>query len=552
MDENGLGGIEQEFWQDFILEAYEHLENVEAAIIKWENEPDCLEIVHDLFRAFHSLKGLAGFVDQELIQQLAHATETVLHACRNGQLAVCRGIADKLLYSHDLIMKICNQPAVVHESSFVTAVAAHLSALQAVDIPIEDSVDKVSSREMAAMAATSIQVESSYVRIPAIKVDNLADLLGELLVTQSQVEQSLRVQTEVNTDLSSAVNRMARIGKEIQSITMSMRMISLKPTFQKVVRIARDAMAELDKNIHIEVIGEETEIDRSVAERLIDPLLHLVKNCISHAIEPEAERLRQGKAAMGQIQIRAYSKRGSVHVVVSDDGQGIDLQRVLQKAVEQGLAEPGENYSPDEVTRFLFQPGFSTKKTVDTIAGRGVGLDVVQAEIRKLGGRVEVRSSRGKGTEFELKIPINQAVTDGTIIVINGNRYILPTQFVKRIVSTHQGVQDTEWVTLHGRNSALRLGQEVIPLISVGQLYPQHLATAAAQYPLVIVLELEQAMRVMPVEAVLGKQEVVVKAMGAEFSQVEFLAGASILGDGGVALILDVESIFRIGDEDKC
>ncbi len=552
-----MAPIDPELWQDFISEADEHLENIEGSIMRWEAEPENREIIHDLFRAFHSLKGLAGFVEQSMIQQLAHETETLLHRCRDGNLTVCREIANLMLRSRDLIAAVCTNPALVDDAQFASAIDQQSVSLQIAangGLPAQAEGTKAPCREAPANVpgpvAGPAPTDNGFVRIPANKVDNLVDLLGELLVIQSQVEQSLLTQSGISVELMNSVNSMARISREIQNVSMSMRMVSLKSTFQKVVRIARDATDELGKQVQIVTQGEETEIDRSVADKLIDPLLHLVKNCISHGIEQEEVRLQQGKAASGNVQVRAYSKRGSVYVTVSDDGRGIDLQRVLQKAMEQGLADPVSKYSQEEIIRFLFQPGFSTKETVDNVSGRGVGLDVVQAELRKLGGRVEVRSSPGLGTEFVLKIPINLAVTNGTIVSIASEHYILPTLFIKRIVSMDQSMQSASWVKVHGRFSAVSLKGEVIPLAVVPKLYPESLGDSADQYRVVVVLELEQGQRALPVEAIVGKREVAVKPLGTEFAGVEVLAGASILGNGRVALLLDVESLFRMGDEE--
>lgn len=544
--------IDDELWSDFVAETEEHLQNIEECILRLEQQPADMEIIHSLFRAFHTIKGLAGFVEQSIVQEIAHHTETVLHACRSGEQAITRHVIDMMLKSVDLIDRLCHDPSLGIDTEFVALSRDHSTAL---DSEGQDGKDMQPGEGIAPLVAAEASErngrsagDNGLVRIPAAKVDTLANLLSELIVVQSQLEQSLSERFAAHDGLQNDLTRMARITKELQNVSMSMRMISLKPTFQKVTRIARDALVELGKNVHIVTSGEETEIDRSVAEKLVDPLLHLVKNSVAHGIELAEERLQSGKAAEGTVRVTAHSKRGNVYITISDDGQGINLQKVLQKAIERGLADAEGRYSDEEITQLIFVPGFSTSETVDSISGRGVGLDVVQSEIGRLGGRIDVRSQSGQGTEFALKIPINQAVTNGTILTIGGKRYIIPTLFIKRIINVNQDVQETEWVHMQGRCSAIRVKEAVIPVIDTGPFLgdvPRKLDEAN----LVVVLEVDQELRALPVESILGKRELVVKPLSWELRKAGFLAGASILGDGKLALVLDVESLFRMGDE---
>jgi two-component system chemotaxis sensor kinase CheA len=327
---------------------------------------------------------------------------------------------------------------------------------------------------------------------------------------------------------------------------MSLSMVSLRSTFQKLQRIARDTIQELGKNAEFVISGEETEIDRSVAEKLLDPLVHMVKNAISHGIESPEDRVSLGKTRQGTVTVSAYSRRGNVFIEVADDGRGMDPERILRKAQEKNLADPSRNYNEEEILSFVFLPGFSTLAVANTVSGRGVGMDVVRTEISRIGGKVEIRNTPGKGCVFVLKIPINMAVLNGTIVNIFGEHYILPTLHVKQILKPEDG----QWISVGGREIMLRVRENVVPVIPVDAVFGR-----SGEFErnldgtLMVVMELEQQIKVLPVRAVLGRREIVVKPLGKEFASLEFVSGASILGDGKVSLILDVEALFRYGGD---
>ncbi|MCL6589451.1 MAG: Hpt domain-containing protein [Firmicutes bacterium] len=388
----------------------------------------------------------------------------------------------------------------------------------------------------------AISAESDNVRVSISKVDNLVDMVGELLIIQSLIEQEASQRFDSNDYFMANLMRMARITKDIQNMSMSLRMISLKSTFQKINRVARDAITQLNKNISFQMSGEETEIDRGVAEKILDPLIHLVKNAISHGIEPAPTRIALGKPAQGLVKVEASSKRGYIFIDVSDDGKGLDIEAIQRKALEKKLIEPGVNYTTDEILGMIFLPGFSTAENIDNISGRGVGLDVVKTEIQKIGGKVEINSRPGKGSLFTLKIPINLAVFNGIIISIQEMNFIIPTINVRRIIQINAG----NWVEGNGKKM-ISVREEAYPVIPIFQALGLQNPEPAN---LAVVLELEQKLKALPVHGIVGKREIVLKPLGNEFSNLYWIAGASILGDGKVSLILDVENIFKMMEED--
>ncbi|HBE78119.1 MAG TPA: hypothetical protein DDW65_10120 [Firmicutes bacterium] len=597
--------IDPEFLNDFLVESHEHIEAIEMNVLALETDPDNSELIHSLFRSFHTIKGLAGFVNQDLIRQIAHQTETRLDKCRKGEIKVSKGFVDLILASSDLLKKICEKLELNYDPDFLKIVQVHLNHMnkesdfekesapsenvhgpeyqalkvdklgeilvnQGVDpgaitdilekqndypglklgqivvkekkAEAQDVIQSLRIQEKASKIITSDNSYNGYTRVPTLKIDNLVDLIGELVITQAQIEQEAIKRFGNNDSLVTNLIRMEKTSKDIQNISMSLRMISLKSTFQKINRIGRDTIAELHKNVNIEISGEETEIDRGVAERILDPLLHLLKNSISHGIEEETDRVNKGKPIQGQVQIQAYSKRGSVFIEISDDGKGMDVERIYQKAIDKGILDPSKIYTEDEILNEIFLPGFSTVENVNNVSGRGVGLDVVKTEISKLGGKVELDNQSGKGCRFTLKIPINMAVINGTIIDIKGVRYILPTLYIKQILKT----EPDQWINISGNKSLIRIKDEVIPLISVDKLFGLPRGEMDDSVELVVVVELEQSLKALPVRNVVDRREIVVKALGREFSHLDYVSGASILGDGSVALILDIESLFKI------
>jgi two-component system chemotaxis sensor kinase CheA len=272
--------------------------------------------------------------------------------------------------------------------------------------------------------------------------------------------------------------------------------------------------------------------------------MHLVRNSVSHGIESEEERSDRGKPKDGQINIHACSKRGYVYVEIEDDGRGLDLALIRTKAIAGNLIDPNLNYSPEEMMKIIFLPGFSTRETVDNISGRGVGMNVVETEIKKVGGKIDIFNKPGEGCKFVIKIPLNLAVMNGTIVDIFGDRYIIPTLYIKQFIKPN----DSQWLKVKDRKTMVRVRDEVIQIIPPDKILGVETIKPIEDENMVVIIEVERRFKALPVRRVIGRQEIVAKPMGKEFSGLDYAAGATILGDGRVALILDVEAIFKIND----
>lgn len=604
--------VDPELVTDFLVETKEHLETIEMLVLALETDPGNMESIHGVFREFHTIKGLAGFVNQELVRTIAHQTETLLDECRKGQLRINKRIIDLILASADFIRKICDNLDIIQDSNFHFIVEAHLDIIRnrkfdtnqepnnnrievADQGPTEENVtgekigetlvgqgrieqkeldeilEKQSNeyqdlkpgqgvKEKQASAQDVLEslrfqetmqkksgLDSGYIRVPTFKIDNLVDMMGEMLITQSLIEQEAVKRFGTNDSFISNLSRMGRIAKDLQNLSMSLRMVSLKSTFQKLNRVGRDTIEELHKNVILRFDGEETEIDRNVADRILDPLIHLLKNAISHGIESEEERTAKGKPPLGLVSILAYSKRGNVYIEVADNGRGLSTERIYQKGVERGLINPANSYTEEEIIDLIFQPGFSTAEKVDNVSGRGVGLDVVKTEITRIGGRVEVNNHPGQGCTFVLRIPINLAAINGTIVEIMGNHYIIPTVNVKQIIKP----EPDQWVKVSGVTKMIRIRDQVIGVIPIAEIFGVEDVKLEEFAQLVVVIELDQKLKALPVQGIEGRREIVVKSLGEEFVKLNFVSGASILGDGKVSLILDVENLFKMEGGDR-
>lgn len=401
-------------------------------------------------------------------------------------------------------------------------------------------LDKPSTEAVATDKKTAVSVgDSSMIRIPVGKVDNLLDMLGEFMILNSQLVQQVETSIQKNTEITNTLSRSAKIIRSIQDLSMSLRLIEIKNTLFRLNRIARDTAEELGKKVHVSISGEETEIDRSAAEKLFDPLMHLVRNAVSHGIETPVEREAVGKNPEGLLEIKAYSKRGQVYIEVNDDGKGMHPEKILAKAIKLGLASETETYSAEDIIKLIFKPGFSTQEQVNTISGRGVGMNVVEAELMKIGGKIDINNRPGVGCSFILRIPMNLALINGTIVEIAGGRYIVPTLFIREFY-----ILSGELLSMQGFKRALRLRDKVIPVL------PDHIAFGTAKAPQqvkeIIILEMEHKLLALPVDRILGRQEIVSKPLGSDFASVDIVSGASILGDGQVSLILDVEALFKL------
>ena len=382
---------------------------------------------------------------------------------------------------------------------------------------------------------------AGFVKLDTRKLDSLVDLVGELVIAQSMVVQDPDVQRLSSRHLARGLRQLGRITSELQRTAMSLRMVPIQRTFQKMMRLVRDLAAQQQKQAQLVVDGEETELDRNIVEELADPLVHMIRNSVDHGIEPPAARVSHGKPALGTIRLSASHQRGGIVIKLQDDGKGLDRDRILAKARERGLIKPDATLTEAESFALIFAPGFSTAEKVTDVSGRGVGLDVVRRNIDKLRGKVEIQSVAGQGTTFTIVLPLTLAIIDGLLVGVGEDRYIIPTLSVRESFRPRPGMVST----VHERGEVVSVRGKLTPLLRLGQ----HLGTPGRAVDptegIIVVVESGDAARGLLVDELLGKQEVVIKNLGETFRRQELLAGAAILGDGRVGLILDVDTLVK-------
>ncbi|MDR3205326.1 MAG: chemotaxis protein CheW [Deltaproteobacteria bacterium] len=387
----------------------------------------------------------------------------------------------------------------------------------------------------AKTAAHTVKVETS-------KLDGLIDLVGELVITQSLITSNEAIkylkEQKINKDLA----QVSRITSELQRNAMSLRMVQINNTFRKMNRLVRDLAHKFEKDVDFQTIGDDTEIDRNMVESLYDPLVHMIRNSLDHGLESPKERLAKGKSPKGQLTLKAYHQGGNVVIELSDDGRGLDIEKVLQKAASLGLVNHGENLSTTAIHNLIFQPGFSTVDRVTEISGRGVGMDVVKKSVELMRGKVDFFSEPDKGATFIIRLPLTLAIIDGMIVRVGENRYILPT------ISINQSFRPKpeEYFTVKNQGEMIKVRDRLLPLLRLDRIVCVDGAEADPAKALVVVVENEGQRRCLLVDEVLGKQEVVIKSLGERLKYVRTLAGGTILGDGRVGLILDINGLFEV------
>lgn len=603
-----MTAADAELMQLFCAEAQDLLQDIEQGVLVLETNPSDATTINTLFRAFHTFKGNVGVMNLVVLQQLTHELESLLDAARRGTFQLGRESFDvilagedvlkryveelsKLIGSHDqkttiplpiprLIAQVRGllaqgrtaapaapavrpsptperaapapaaattpQPAVAVQQAAAAAVplpAAPVPAPQIPAAPIPASADSDSDAPAPkAQQRSAASTSAGIVRVDTLKLDSLIDLVGELVIAQSMVVQNTEATTVTDGHLSRSLGQLRGITSDLQRTAMSLRMVPIRSTFQKMARLVRDLALQQGKDIQLVLQGEDTELDRTLVEELGDPLIHMIRNSADHGIEPAEERLAKGKPAAGTITLRAFHQGGFIVIQIEDDGRGLNPDRIRAKAIERGLIRAADNLDEESIFELIFAPGFSTAEQVTDLSGRGVGMDVVRRNIEKMRGTIEIHSEVDRGTTFTISMPLTLAIIEGLLVGVGDQRYIVPTLAVRESFRPLPGMVST----VHGRGEMVSVRGRLTPMLRLGR----HLNTPSRAVDptqgIVVVVESGQDSRCLFVDELIGKQEVVIKSLGDMFrNQTEF-AGAAILGDGRVGLILDINSLVKL------
>lgn len=551
-----------ELIREFIHEGNEHLQVIEQGVLTLEESPSDPDTLNAIFRAFHTFKGGAGFLNLVPMHDLAHHLESLLDLARQHKLVISRTIIDLILEGGDLLKTFCGAIAsqlagdqssatltipvaglIVRVQAAISGQASEPTAPTASGAPAPEAASAAESAGPAAPAAEAKGTASS-VKVDTQKLDGLIDAVGEMVIAQSLVVQNQALRALDNEQLSRNLAELGRITKELQRTAMSLRMVPIRSTFQKMHRVVRDTTAKLGKKVELVTEGEDTELDRSIVEEISDPLIHMVRNSVDHGVEMPDGRVAAGKPEKGTVWLRAFHQGGNIVIEIKDDGKGLDRAAILAKAVEKGIVPPGESLSDEEIFKLIFAPGFSTAAKVTELSGRGVGMDVVRRNVEKLRGKIDISSTPGQGTTFSIFLPLTLAIIDGLLVGVGEHRYIIPTLTISESFRPAAGAVKT----VQGRGEMVEVRGRLRPLLRLYNDLGLEPASTDPTQSIVVVVQSTSDARCILVDRLLGKQEVVIKSLGDSFRANRYVAGAAILGDGRVGLILDSQALVQ-GEE---
>jgi len=546
--------LDRDLLRDFVQEAREHLEAAEEALLAIEENAEDAEAARTVLRAFHSIKGSAGLLQLPPIVDLAHHAESLVeHLVRRGDDLTGARVALALRAADALSALV----AAVHralESGAPIALprdhAALLEQLRAAspgaaepgpraerpDAPPEEAAPSA-----AAFAAGRGAETDATMRVRTARIDHLVDLVGELVTAHWMIAQEADAARAERPEVPRLVAHAGKIVRELHDVSMGLRMVPLRGIGRRLARIARDLAARTGKPLHFELEGDGTELDRTMVELLADPLVHLLRNAIDHGIEPPDERRATGKPAAGTIRLAAAQSGGQVILELSDDGRGLAREQVLARAIARGLAQPGDPVDDESLLRMIVSPGFSTAERVTELSGRGMGMDVVHRNVRALRGRLSLASRDGAGVTFTLRVPLTLAVTDGMLVTVGPERYIVPTS---NIVLSFRP-ERSALATVAGRGEVARLRDALLPIVRLHERFAVDGGEADPARALLIVVSAGDQRAALLVDGILGQHQVVSRSVGDGIGAVPGIAGSAILGDGRVGLILDVGELLR-------
>lgn len=582
--ETGINEEDVPLVQDFIAESREHLESAEAGLLDLETRPDDKEVLNQIFRAFHTIKGMAGFLNLTEIGSLAHSTENLLDLARKGELQLTGGNVDVVFESIDLLKKMMgalteaidthrpvsaqkNIPQLLKklEASAASRGAAapaesappqHNEAptqrlaenssepAVAENAPAEGKTETASEKDVDSRKESdhSVGTADEKIKVSTTRLDNLVNMAGELVIAQLMVAEEAGSAQASQYELVRKIAHQGKIIRELQELSMSMRMVQISGVFQKMTRLVRDVSRKADKKINFVTAGEETELDRSIVDKIADPLVHMLRNSIDHGVESPEGRQQAGKDPVGTIELRAFHQAGNIVIEVEDDGKGLNKERILKKAIENGLVDAEQQLTDDQIYKLVFCAGLSTAEKITSISGRGVGMDVVKKSIESLRGRIDIASTPGKGTIFTIRLPLTLAMIDGQIVTVGQDRYIIP---INSIVGTLRP-QPQQLSTVQNRFEMVMVRGQLMPLIRLYRLFSVTPATEDPTEALLVIVEEDGRKCCLLVDDLLAQQRVVIKNLGEGLGKVNCVSGGAIMGDGRVSLILDIPSLMAL------
>jgi two-component system chemotaxis sensor kinase CheA len=576
-----MDDFEKELKVGFLEEASQLLVDAEQCFLALETNPQDGAMLDKIFRLAHNLKGSSKAVGFEDIGVFTHRFESFLLKVKNGEISVGTSVISLLLVCNDHIRMMVDTlkadlDARVDSSELIDRIEAACRGESSESAPEPEAGVEAQSEEIfeapspeeielirlvnhslvppeqpsgmnssvppagSAPTPTPASAPEESIRVSLSRLEKLINSVGELVILQTVLrEQSFNSHSHL---LRKTIHQMGKVTKEVQDISMSLRMVPLRQTFQKMQRIVRDTAGTLGKRVALSTAGDDTELDKTVLESISDPLVHLIRNACDHGIESPASRLERGKPENGTVHLSAYHQSGKLVIEVRDDGGGIDGARLTAKAIEKGILKPGTVLSEEDAVHLIFHPGFSTKSEVTEVSGRGVGMDVVKTNIEALQGEVQVQTELGKGTVFRVVLPLTLAIIDGMVVRNEGCRFVIPLAHVHETLKP--GLEDVKASSTIGE--VLLLRGENLPLYRLNVLLGRKKAVAkAAHEQIAMVIRYAGQPFAVLVDDILGQQQVVIKEVGSEIQNLSWMSGSAILGDGKPAIIIEMNELVK-------
>lgn len=550
--------------QDFILESSEIIEQLDQDLVELEHRKNDLELLNKIFRAAHTIKGSSSFLGFDKLSTVTHHAEEILNKLRKGEMVVVPEIMDILLEFVDVIKKILDDIKSGKDTSNIEQIVKKLKLANEGRISVSSSSPKTSQPSAEKMSEVSegkdegdganikkaTKAIEQTIRVDVSRLDSLMNLVGELVLSRNRIAQiSSEFERKFEGDylveqLIETTSQIGLITTELQLAVMKTRMVPIGKVFNKFPRMIRDLARDLKKDIDLIITGEDTELDKSVVEEIGDPLVHMIRNAVDHGIETPDIRAKKGKPPKGKVHLAAYHEGNHIVIEITDDGQGMDPEKLKKKAIEKKVitAEEAKGMSKEEAFGLIFKPGFSTAEKVTGVSGRGVGMDVVKTNIEKLNGIIAIDSEYGKGSVFKLKLPLTLAIIQALLVEVSGEIFAIPLVSVIETVR----INEKEIHNFEGRE-VLKLRDSVLSLVRLDDVFG--IEGSFSQDIYVVVVALAEKRIGLVVDRLVGQEEIVIKSLGEYLSGNVGIAGATIMGDGKVRLILDVSGVMEIASK---
>lgn len=585
-----MSDAQQAILQEFLVESFDNLSSINDDLAVFEKNPQDKELLNAIYRKIHTLKGSASFLGLKKLQEITHTVESILDFVRDETLTITTEIFDVFLESFDFCLALLKdiEMSGVEGDHDISNLMGHLNKVLEANLTsgevfvkdetlslveptsLESTVNEVAHENVVELKAVNnpsaseevtssslnnlspanevgqtnrTQISDSIVRVNVNLLDKIMNVVGELVITRNQILQYSKIKDD--SDLNRYAQQLNTITTELQTDIMTTRMQPVGSVFNKFERIVRDLSRSQKKKVRLNIVGQETELDKTLLEVIKDPMTHLIRNSLDHGLETPEVREANGKNGTGLLEIKAYHEGGQVIIEIGDDGAGISSERVKAKAIEKGIisAEEASNYSLSKIHSLIFHPGFSTAEQITNISGRGVGMDVVKSNIEKIGGEVEVESREGRGTTFRLKIPLTLAIVPALVIESADETFAIHQKNLVELVMLE--AEDFNKIEkLHGREF-FRLRGELIPIVRLNEVLNLQENKDEAYFLNIIVLKAEGKTYGLIVDHILDTQEIVVKPLDRALKSMSYYAGSTIMGDGRVALIIDAFGFYN-------